>query len=296
MSTPKALGGDFLGRFREIVSDPLNLLIERSPNAGHVEDGFVTLHNGLCVPLSGKASYYGEFSNILVINRGVHEPLEEFVFQEVLRRLPSAPRILELGAYWGHYSMWLKTLFPDGLAWLVEPDERHLNVGRANFKRNRLDGEFIQGFVGRGQFEVDAFLAERGIAKLDILHADIQAHELNMLEGAAEALGSQIVDYVFVSTHSQALHHSVCEQLERFGYRVEVSSDFEVQSTSFDGLVFACLPSKSVFEDFALLGREEIYSSTPAQLVDYIEACKRSRERASAGPTRGDLRQSSPQA
>jgi hypothetical protein len=40
-----------------------------------------------------------------VLNRGVHEPLEEFVFQEVLKRLPEACAMIELGAYWGHYSM-----------------------------------------------------------------------------------------------------------------------------------------------------------------------------------------------
>jgi hypothetical protein len=30
----------------------------------------------------------------------VHEPLEEYVFQEVLRTMPEAPMMLELGAYW----------------------------------------------------------------------------------------------------------------------------------------------------------------------------------------------------
>eukprot|EP01035_Chromulina_nebulosa_P006479 gene6479-8760_t len=42
----KALGSDTPGRFREIISDPLNLLIERHPRAGLIADGLVTLHNG----------------------------------------------------------------------------------------------------------------------------------------------------------------------------------------------------------------------------------------------------------
>lgn len=71
----KADAADFLGRFREIVSDPLNILIHRDPLAGTVRDGEIILHNGNRVPLSGPYSYYGDFSNILVINRGVHEPL-----------------------------------------------------------------------------------------------------------------------------------------------------------------------------------------------------------------------------
>ena len=105
----KARWNDFPGRFREILSDPLNLLIRRVPHAGLVDGNLVYLHNGLHVPWAGPNAYYGRFSLIFVLNRGVHEPLEEFVFQEVIDRLPSAPRMLELGAYWGHYSMWLKT-------------------------------------------------------------------------------------------------------------------------------------------------------------------------------------------
>ena len=104
----KAEGSDFSGRFREIISDPLNLLIVRDPIAGSVIDGYVTLHNGIKVACSGPQAYYGRFSEILSLNRGVHEPLEEYVFQEVLARLPIGPSMLELGAYWGHYSMWLK--------------------------------------------------------------------------------------------------------------------------------------------------------------------------------------------
>jgi len=102
MMPPKASSDDLLGRFREIVSDPINLLIERVPDAGIVEGGLVVLHNGNRVPFSGAGAYYEGFSDILVINRGVHEPLEEFVFQELLKALPERPSMIELGAYWAH--------------------------------------------------------------------------------------------------------------------------------------------------------------------------------------------------
>ena len=52
---PKA--HDYAGRFREVISDPLNLLIERVPDAGFVEDGLVTLHNGVRAPIEGKGAY-----------------------------------------------------------------------------------------------------------------------------------------------------------------------------------------------------------------------------------------------
>lgn len=97
----KAEPDDFISRFREIVSDPLNLLIQRDPRAGFVDGNYVYLHNGLKVPISGPYAYYGGFSVIFSINRGVHKPVEEFVFQEPLNRFPSSPIMLELGAYWG---------------------------------------------------------------------------------------------------------------------------------------------------------------------------------------------------
>lgn len=83
----KAPASDFKQRFREIISDPINLLIQRHPKAGIVENGNVYLHNGLFVPVSGKHAYYEDFSDILIFNRGVHEPLEEYVFQELLKSL-----------------------------------------------------------------------------------------------------------------------------------------------------------------------------------------------------------------
>jgi len=91
-------------RFREVLSDPINLLVRRLPEAGYVDaEGLVILHNGVRVPLRGPGSYYAEFSDILLINRGVHEPLEEYCFQEMIASLgKDAPVMLELGSYWAH--------------------------------------------------------------------------------------------------------------------------------------------------------------------------------------------------
>lgn len=129
MAPLKADSEDFPGRFREIISDPLNLLIERVPEAGTVAGAEVCLHNGNWVPLAGEGGYYGDFSKILVLNRGVHEPLEEYVFQEILKRLPVEPTMVELGAYWAHYSMWLQKARPQSKVFLVEPDRTALNAG-----------------------------------------------------------------------------------------------------------------------------------------------------------------------
>jgi hypothetical protein len=265
---PKAASGDFLGRFREVISDPLNLLIERVPMAGFVNGDQVYLHNGLRVPVAGPGAYYGPFSQLLVINRGVHEPLEEFVFQEVLKCLPESPSMIELGAYWGHYSMWFKQARPQGQVILVEPEPECLKAGQDNFARNGFEGEFIQAFVGNGKFQVDEFFRNRKIKKLDILHTDIQGFEVEMLHGARDVLTRRRVQYLFVSTHSQEIHGTVVRQLGELGYRVEISSDFDVQTTSFDGFVFASSPdAEPVFAKIGILGREEIAQCRPADIL-----------------------------
>lgn len=273
----KAHPGDFLGRFREIISDPLNLLIQRAPNAGFVDNDLVYLHNGLQVPVSGSHAYYGEFSLILIANRGVHEPLEEFVFQELIKHLPATPLMLELGAYWGHYSMWLKTVRPGAVVKLIEPEMQNLQTGIENFERNGLVGEFIQALVGKGQFEIDGYLKSQGIGKIDILHADIQGYEMEMLESCSESLAGRTINYLFVSTHSQELHHSTIGLLEKFGYRVEISSDYDYDTTSFDGLVFASSPMATpIFTEFTPLGRVQIAEARPEILVEYLTRVIRS--------------------
>ncbi len=270
----KAPPDDFLARFREIVSDPLNVLIERHRLAGYVNDeGMIVLHNGNLVPAEGEHAYCGNFSYILIINRGVHEPLEEYVFQELLKVIPEAPTMLELGAYWGHYSMWLKRRRHLAKVYLVEPHEGNLQVGRSNFALNNLEGEFLSAFVGAGEFEVDTFLETERIARLNILHADIQGREVEMLKDCARSLQARAIDYLFVSTHSQELHDQVLNLLRQSGYRIEVSADFENDTTAYDGFVFASSPGKpSVFSGFCPMGRSDIVQATPAQIVARLTA------------------------
>jgi len=267
----KAADADLLGRFREIVSDPINILIERVPRAGMVEDGLVWLHNGNRVPVVGRNAYYGQFSDVLVINRGVHEPLEEYVFQETLRVMPDEPLMLELGAYWGHYSMWMKRQRPRSQVFMVEPEARHLRAGRDNFKRHGYDGTFIRALVSSGHFEVDRFMSERSFPRLSVLHSDIQGFEVDMLNGAAESFARGLIDYTFVSTHSQGLHEAVLTKLSEAGMRIEVSSGFDFETTSCDGFIFAsrtALPP--VFPAFNPVGRIDIMECSCAELVSYL--------------------------
>jgi hypothetical protein len=267
----------FKDRFREVISDPLNILIERVPEAGYVDQrGNVFLHNGNRVPRTGDFAYYGGYSEILIFNRGVHEPLEEFCFQEVLKKIDSnLPTMIELGSYWAHYSMWFLKDFPHARSICVEPELPALRIGQANFALNGFVGEHINAGIGveagHAAFEVDSFLDNQKIESIQILHSDIQGAEMEMLKGAQISVKNHLIDYIFISTHSDLLHESVERYLKSLGYRIEVSSPFSSHTTSYDGLIMASSPKvKKVFDSFRPLGRLDILNSKPREIVDYL--------------------------
>lgn len=231
-------------RYREIVSDPLNILIERAPQAGYIDkNGYVFLHNGNRVPVFDRLAYYNEFSDFLIINRGVHEPLEEYCFQEVLKKINStAPSMIALGAYWAHYSMWLKKCYPNAICHMVEPDQKNIEVGKNNFRINGYEDTLLKSFVSNKDFNVDKFLLDFGIDSIDILHSDIQGFEVEMLQEAVKSLLKNKIKYIFISTHSEELHRCVVAILKSNNYRIEVSSGFDLHTTSCDGFVLASSP------------------------------------------------------
>ena len=163
----KAEADDLLGTFREIVSDPLHRLIRRHRQAGMIHEGMVILHNGNVVPIGGNNAYCGRFSDILVINRGVHEPLEEYVFQQLCGKTPAnlpgnAGARLVLGALL-HVAQ--EKTIPTATTFMVEPDFHNLDVGKDNFHTNGMTGSFINASVGKGKFAVDDFFTKSIMGK-----------------------------------------------------------------------------------------------------------------------------------
>ena len=84
---------------------------------------------------------------------------------------------------------------------------------------------------------IDDFLAQEGITFLDILHADIQGAELEMLEGCRRSLMENRIGYLFVSTHADK--HAACMAvIRRAGYQLVAEHSVE-ESCSGDGLIVA---------------------------------------------------------
>jgi hypothetical protein len=273
LSLEKAPPENFVERFREVVSDPLNLLIKRIPSAGYIDkDHCIILHNGNRVPREGPGAYYDNFSDLLIINRGVHEPLEEYCFQQMLETLNhESPSMIELGSYWAHYSMWIKKIKPAARCFMVESDEINLFAGKENFKRNGMEGVFIKDFVGENAFSIDQFFAIQHIEKLDILHSDIQGYEYEMIKGARRSLQERRIDYIFISTHSDELHSQLENEIKSLGYRLEVSSNFSRHTTSYDGFILATSPNiKPIFKEWHPWGRVQINQSMPEAILKYL--------------------------
>jgi Methyltransferase FkbM domain len=232
-------------RHRDVTGCADNAHIPRVPDAGRVDAGVQTMHNGVKIRVG---SYYGdEVTRMLERNRGVHEPQEERVFAEVLRHLPPRPTMMELGAYWGFYSLWFLKDRPLGRAILVEPESENLRMGRDNFAINGAQGEFVQAFVGaepsRGALgprtvSVDELVEEFKVQRLHFLHVDIQGHELHMLDGARRTFERGLVDYIFISTHTPELHEACRRRLGDHGFVILADADIE-DTYSLDGLLAA---------------------------------------------------------
>ncbi len=129
-------------RIDDVLACPDNAYIPRVPEAGQLIDGFISMHNGIRVSALG---YYGEgILNMLVENCGVHEPQEERAFGEILRHVPANSTMIELGAYWGFYSLWFSQAVAHPDCHLIEPSFANLLSGKTNFRKAGLQADFEQ--------------------------------------------------------------------------------------------------------------------------------------------------------
>jgi hypothetical protein len=71
----------------------------------------------------------------------------------------------------------------------------------------------------------------------------------------------------------------VIKILNQFEYRIEVSSDVNVETTSFDGFVFASNSQrKAAFSDFNAFGREQLNESQPLEIINALYKLLTSRD------------------
>lgn len=231
-------GEDFQKRFIDVMSDPNNLYIIRVKDAGKIEDDTVILHNGIKVSRYG---YYGDFSDILVINGGCHEPAEERMFNEVLKFIPENGTMIELGSFWAFYTIWFNKTIKNAKNYCIEPGSTELEVGIKNCRLNNITNvDFTQGYISKNHMHLSQFVIEKNIDFIDILHSDIQSYELDMLEDIVDLLKNKKIRYLFISTHSNDLHTKCLTILNDYDYRIIAKADFETETFCWDGIIVAC--------------------------------------------------------
>ena len=237
------LSDAWIKRIDNVLISKDNEYINRVKDAGKISNGVQKMHNGLKIYLG---SYYGpEVAIMLQKNKGVHEPQEERVFQEVLKLIPKNAVMIEMGSFWSFYSMWFQSNVENAKNYMIEPDAFNLGQGRRNFKLNKLNGDFTQAFVSseysNGKIpiiSVDYFVELKKIDKIHILHSDIQGYEFEMLNGAKDALAQKKIDYIFISTHSNDLHYKCLNFLLEHNFFIISEVDLD-NTFSEDGLIVA---------------------------------------------------------
>ena len=267
LSYPKS--NDFDGRIQLAYEGRENVVnIPKVKNAGKVfsEEGvrYQIMFNGLRMQAD---MYYGKWMTELIEKlHGHHEPQEEKAFYECLNHINNGTSMIELGGYWGFYSLWFKSKFKDSKVILTEPNPKNLAVGHENAKLNKLEiitelgGVFKDKDAPFGMIKqkcycnvpsvnVEKLMKKYFIEELDILHADIQGAEHYMLEQSENVLRKAKVNYIFISTHSEALHSKCLHALNTFGYNI-ATQHTPAESYSFDGLIVASSPRREKITTF----------------------------------------------
>jgi hypothetical protein len=247
-------GITFENRFIDIMSDPNNLFIKRCEKAGTIENDCVILHNGIKVLKNG---YYESFSNILVQNKGCHEPGEERMFELILKDIPENGVMIELGSYWAFYTIWFNKVIKNAKNYCIEPNLNNLKLGKQNCLLNNVNNvDFTQGFICKTQVNLLNYVREKKIENIDILHSDIQGYELEMLKDITELLIQKKIKYLFISTHSNNLHYKCIDLLKSCNYRIIASADYETETFCYDGIIVACQATNQTFGNYSLGNRK----------------------------------------
>lgn len=222
------------------------------------------MHNGLLVEAGG---YYGGWmAEIIRTLRGHHEPQEERVFDQIVRRVAAGGRpgvMIEFGSFWTYYGLWFCQAVPGGRAIAIEPDPAYLEVGRRNAALNQLTDEvtFVQAAIGDRPGEPMTFRAESdgrdhqvkqcdlgsvlqlaGLDRVDLVLADVQGAETGLLERGRHLLAEGRVRFLMVATHHHLIsgdaltHQRALRLLRDLGAQV-ICEHSVAESFAGDGLI-----------------------------------------------------------
>jgi FkbM family methyltransferase len=178
--------------------------------------------------------------------------------------LPDDATMMELGAYWSYYSLWFNKTIKNATNYCCEPDPANIELGKRNAAINDArnihfieaaagfeDGKLMNFTPQEGDGKedvrvrirsVDGLAKEHNIARLDILHMDVQGVELEALRGAEQAIKNGTVRFIIISTHHYCVsrdpltHEKCLDLIAQYGGHV-IAAHAVHESFSGDGLI-----------------------------------------------------------
>lgn len=254
-----SIAPEYLNRINKTISCHDCDGIPKVPGAGQVMSAtppYQIMHNG--IKILYKAFHGDWMSEIMRKLKGHHEPQEERVFHEVLKRIPDNATMIELGSFWSYYSMWFNQKITNARNFMIEPNPDKLELGKEHFRLNNMKGTFLRAFIGRtsldnGTFEdwdhtvyelpqisIDDFMDANSIDFIHVLHSNIQGAEYEMLLGCQQTIAKGRIGYIFISTHGDC-HEKCISFLKKQGFAIIATHTIE-ESFSADGLIVAASP------------------------------------------------------
>ncbi len=267
---PSVMNMDQEGRTAMTVSCRDTDYIPKVKDAGKIKkiDGtdVQVMFDGTLVAMGG---YHGDWmANIITKLNGHHEPQEEKVFHEVMKRVRPNTWMVELGSFWAFYSILFNKNVDKGQNVCCEPDPQNMEIGKKNASLNNVELNFVDSAVGTEDGllvdvvmdsdptlnrkvpvrTVDSIVKEYGIKQLEILHMDVQGFELEGLHGASESIKSGKVRFVFISTHHYLISqnpniHAECLKFVKDHGGNIITAHTIAESYSGDGLIVASFNS-----------------------------------------------------
>ena len=215
--------------------------IPKVDHAGEIVGDYQIMHNGLKII---KDCYHKNFITDTLKKYKHFEPDQEVWFHRALETIQDNGTMIELGSYWGYYSLWFNHSIRNATNIMVEPNINNLEIGKKHFEINNMKGIFENMYVGAYDDDntttVDSIIERSNLENVDIVHADIQFAEYDMLVGCRKAIASKKIKWFFISTHNAGLNQLCNKYLVKNNYEILVSH-VKNKIPSTDGLIVAKL-------------------------------------------------------
>jgi FkbM family methyltransferase len=177
---------------------------------------------------------------------GSYEYKKRILFETIVRE---GSTVFDLGAHAGFYSLLASILAgPQGMVFSFEPNPRNLFYLKRHIQLNRIinisvveaavsDHDGYAYFSDAGPTSLtgrltpegkslvktvtlDKLCSEKEIPIPDYIKIDVEGAEMLVLSGAKSIL-SNYHPTLFLSTHSEAIHHQCCDFLKSLGYELK---------------------------------------------------------------------------